>query len=207
MQPETCVARWLWVLRRTETKPDNKVMSSPTHGDDLPPEGYTDHHEPKDDSMDVDRPHESAEEVQDVPMSPPPVPVEHPDKIEARRKLQRPDGIMEPDCFDALKTYIRHKGVPLETISFLSDNYVGYAELCNLVSQWLRHLGSTDDEILKIVEDFFKQLVKDNFTVDKTDDLFRQNLSVRALNLLNYHEHAFLLLVVSQNQSQRPKCV
>jgi hypothetical protein len=175
--------------------------------------------------MDVDAHqdgHEQGEEASPDKMAvelPPPVPAEHPDKVEARTKLRRPDGIMEPDCFDALKMYIRHKGDPLETISFLSDNYVGYADLCNLVCTWLRQLGATDEEILKIVEDFFKDEVKQNFTVQQTDDIFRQGPAVRLLTLSAYftvpyrlycvhlvHAITFWSLQLAVLSSDQPKC-
>eukprot|EP01104_Vermistella_antarctica_P012485 TRINITY_DN3629_c0_g1_i1.p1 TRINITY_DN3629_c0_g1~~TRINITY_DN3629_c0_g1_i1.p1 ORF type:complete len:733 (+),score=159.04 TRINITY_DN3629_c0_g1_i1:142-2340(+) len=52
-------------------------------------------------------------------------------------KLARSDFIMDVDVFDTLEKYIKAGGKPQRVIENLSDGYVGYAQMSNLVGGWL----------------------------------------------------------------------
>jgi len=97
------------------------------------------------------------------------------EKLRARQiaqlALQRPDAILEPDCFSHLKRFIANGGTPQDVIQYLSSGYKGYPEMCNLVCTWLKFLGMPQDEIVAIVETYFKETIKDNFDQKLADSI------------------------------------
>jgi len=85
--------------------------------------------------------------------------------------LRRVDAILEPDCFLHLKKFIANGGKPQDVIQFLASGYRGYAEMCNLLCTWLRSTGMSREEIVSIVENYFKKTIKENFDQKLADSI------------------------------------
>lgn len=86
--------------------------------------------------------------------------------------LKQTDAIMEDDVLKNLKNFLVKGGKPQEVIKYLSEGYRGYAQMCNLICQWLRLLGMSDEEIVDIVESYMHQLIVENFDEKKADEIF-----------------------------------
>uniref|UniRef100_A0A383VL51 Uncharacterized protein n=1 Tax=Tetradesmus obliquus TaxID=3088 RepID=A0A383VL51_TETOB len=56
---------------------------------------------------------------------------------ELEAQLRAPDSILEPGVLDLLKDYLRAGGKPQAAIEDLSENYCGYAQMCNVMCEWL----------------------------------------------------------------------
>ncbi|KAF6256017.1 TH1 protein-domain-containing protein [Scenedesmus sp. NREL 46B-D3] len=56
---------------------------------------------------------------------------------ELEAQLRAPDSILEPEVLDLLKDYLRAGGKPQAAIEDLSENYCGYAQMCNVMCEWL----------------------------------------------------------------------
>eukprot|EP00879_Flechtneria_rotunda_P021413 GHRR01022570.1.p1 GENE.GHRR01022570.1~~GHRR01022570.1.p1 ORF type:complete len:302 (+),score=121.38 GHRR01022570.1:122-1027(+) len=56
-------------------------------------------------------------------------------ELEAR--MRAPDSIMEPGVLQLLKEYLRAGGKPQAAIEDLSENFSGYAQMCNVMCRWL----------------------------------------------------------------------
>eukprot|EP01127_Copromyxa_protea_P021066 TRINITY_DN7149_c0_g1_i2.p1 TRINITY_DN7149_c0_g1~~TRINITY_DN7149_c0_g1_i2.p1 ORF type:complete len:588 (+),score=74.81 TRINITY_DN7149_c0_g1_i2:30-1766(+) len=89
-------------------------------------------------------------------------------QLEAYLKiLEFPDSIMEPNVLDTLRTFMVHKGTPSEAIRALSGSYQGYAQMCNLVSNWLNIAGTT--QVSDLVENYLKNNVIQEFNPKQAD--------------------------------------
>ena len=89
--------------------------------------------------------------------------------------IQSPDAIMEVDIFNRMKLFLSQGGTPQMVIRSLSDGYVGYAEMCNLVCKWLRKSGVNDSEIVAMVEEHFDSLIVEHFDPKKADQIFNMD--------------------------------
>ncbi|KAK9822993.1 hypothetical protein WJX81_003185 [Elliptochloris bilobata] len=94
--------------------------------------------------------------------------------------LRQPDAIMEANILDVLRRYVADGGQPPTVVEYLSENYVGYAQMASLVVSWTRML----DEVQAAAEDrpqaefehdeasFLRELVKQKFEPDKFAGVF-----------------------------------
>ncbi|KAF8064640.1 FPS1 [Scenedesmus sp. PABB004] len=56
---------------------------------------------------------------------------------ELEAQLRAPDSVLEVGVLDLLKEYLRAGGKPQSAIEDLSENYQGYAQMCDIMCQWL----------------------------------------------------------------------
>lgn len=56
-------------------------------------------------------------------------------------KFARPDYIMEPGIFNQLKRYFQSGGNPEQVIDLLSSNYCAFAQMANLMAEWIIGAG------------------------------------------------------------------
>ncbi|GAB4822406.1 hypothetical protein N2152v2_009452 [Parachlorella kessleri] len=52
--------------------------------------------------------------------------------------LRQPDAVMEPNIMDRLREYVMAHGHPQQAVEYLTDSYVGYAQMASLVCAWLK---------------------------------------------------------------------
>ncbi|XP_049850017.1 negative elongation factor D-like [Schistocerca gregaria] len=95
---------------------------------------------------------------------------------EAGNALQQIDGILELDVFDHLKRFIQLGGTPHQVISYLSESYRGYPEMCRLLVHWLMLTGTNAEEITDMVEDRIKESIINRFDANKVDKIFESDL-------------------------------
>lgn len=57
-------------------------------------------------------------------------------------KFGRQDYIMEPGIFNQLKRYFQSGGNPEQVIDLLSTNYLAYAQMANLMAEWIISAGN-----------------------------------------------------------------
>ncbi|KAJ1956042.1 hypothetical protein IWQ62_005398, partial [Dispira parvispora] len=94
-----------------------------------------------------------------------------PKKIErmerARTKLAAPDSIFEPEVYPSVVEFLRSGGTPLDVVAALSDNFVGYSSMCNLVADdWCSIVGIDGKEIMR---NTIKTLIVQRFDPDQID--------------------------------------
>lgn len=72
-----------------------------------------------------------------------PVTLLNPQEIQADclAKFARSDYIMEPGIFNQLKRYFQSGGNPEQVIDLLSTNYCAYAQMANLMAEWIISAG------------------------------------------------------------------
>jgi hypothetical protein len=115
------------------------------------------------------------------------------DELEEIRKLLRQaDSIMQENIFTILRKFLSLGGTPQEVIKHLSENYRGYAQMCNLVCNWLRMTGVSDKTIQSLVEEHIKNLVIQNFNPRKADTIFDEG-AVR-IQLITSHNSTKTLI-------------
>lgn len=73
-----------------------------------------------------------------------PVTLLNPQEIQADclAKFARSDYIMEPGIFNQLKRYFQSGGNPEQVIDLLSSNYCAYAQMANLMAEWIISAGN-----------------------------------------------------------------
>ncbi|KAJ1650388.1 hypothetical protein IWQ61_008798 [Dispira simplex] len=85
----------------------------------------------------------------------------------ARTKLVAPDSIFEPDVYPSVVEFLRNGGTPLDVVAALSDNFVGYSSMCNLVADdWCSILEIDGKQIMR---DTIKALIVQRFDPDQID--------------------------------------
>lgn len=52
--------------------------------------------------------------------------------------LRQPDSVMEPTILDSLREYVLSQGQPQQAVEFLTESYVGYAQMASLACSWLK---------------------------------------------------------------------
>ena len=69
--------------------------------------------------------------------------MENPEVVlsECLEKFSSPDYIMEPGIFNQLKKYFQAGGAPEQVIELLSKNYHAYAQMANLMAEWIISAG------------------------------------------------------------------
>jgi hypothetical protein len=91
---------------------------------------------------------------------------------EVRRQLRQADSIMQENIIQLLRKFLSLGGTPQEVIKHLSENYRGFAQMCNLLCNWLRMIGLSDTAIQTLVEDHIKNLILQKFDPRKADTIF-----------------------------------
>lgn len=95
--------------------------------------------------------------------------------------LRKPDAVLEPTVLDDIVKAIASGGKPEQLVEALSDGYVGYPQMVNLLTGWMqimdeprghatRHDANTGHDSYY----FLKELVKQKFSPDKLASVFSQ---------------------------------
>eukprot|EP00128_Syssomonas_multiformis_P009879 Colp12_sorted_trinity150504_noHs@28169 len=88
-------------------------------------------------------------------------------------QLSQPDAIMGADVLKVLITYIKNSGLAKTAIRTLSENYRGYAQMANLVSEWLVEAGETQKDVEEAVEGYITNLILQVFEPRKAESIFK----------------------------------
>lgn len=59
-------------------------------------------------------------------------------------------------------------------VKSLSESYKGYAQMCNLMCNWLKSSGLDDASVNTIVEDQIKTIITEVFDPKKADTIFSE---------------------------------
>lgn len=60
--------------------------------------------------------------------------------------LRKTDAVLEPGVLSTLGEYVSRNGNPAQAIEYLTDGYVGYAQMGSLLCSWLRFAEEEEDE-------------------------------------------------------------
>ncbi|EFA75412.1 TH1 family protein [Heterostelium album PN500] len=93
-------------------------------------------------------------------------------KQKCESNLQLPDSIMSIDVAQTMKDYITNGGSPPDVIRLLSENYRGYAQMCNLLCDWLSVTGMSKDAIQSTFKSHLKDIIMEKFDPKKADTIF-----------------------------------
>lgn len=52
--------------------------------------------------------------------------------------LRQPDAVMEPNIMEHLREYVMANGHPQQAVEYLTDSYVGFAQMSSLVCHWIK---------------------------------------------------------------------
>ncbi|ODM91571.1 Negative elongation factor D, partial [Orchesella cincta] len=89
-------------------------------------------------------------------------------------KFARPDYIMEPGIFNQLKRYFQSGGNPEQVIELLSSNYCAYAQMANLMAEWIISAGANINEVRQMVESSLQDMILKTFDPKKADTIFNE---------------------------------
>jgi hypothetical protein len=113
---------------------------------------------------------------------------------EAMKALQQPDAILEDDVFANIRAIFEARGSPQEIIKSLSSSYRGYPQMCNLVSHWLRVIGTPDSEIVSLTEEHVREAIQQKFDPHKADKIFEGAVCLSISSIMHH-------LIISQPSS------
>jgi len=66
---------------------------------------------------------------------------------ELEGQLRKPDAVLEPDILWKLGEYVKNKGSPAQAIEYMTDGYVGYAQMGSLLCSWLRFVEEEEETL------------------------------------------------------------
>ena len=91
--------------------------------------------------------------------------------------FQRKDAVTEPRILETIKQYVAFGGKPQTVVEMLSESYVGYGPMINVVLNWNSKFGLAEATDYKEEEQdcfwkFLSQIVRDNFNPTAFSDVF-----------------------------------
>jgi len=81
---------------------------------------------------------------------------------------------METNVLTTLQQFLKHGGEPSTAATLLSSSYRGYAQLCNLVGEWILEAGGERQLVVELVENFIEQIVMATFDPKTADTVFAE---------------------------------
>ncbi|EAL72928.1 TH1 family protein [Dictyostelium discoideum AX4] len=93
-------------------------------------------------------------------------------KEKCESSLQQPDSIMSIEASSLMKEYITVGGRPQDVITFLSESYRGYAQMCNLLCYWLKIAGIPEEQIQTQFSNHLKEIIINKFDPKVADTIF-----------------------------------
>ncbi|KAJ1960448.1 hypothetical protein H4R35_007542, partial [Dimargaris xerosporica] len=123
-----------------------------------------------------------------------------------KAKFAAADSVFESNIYQSVVDYLRNGGTPLNVVAALSDNYVGFAPMCNLlIEEWCPILGIDGAQVAL---DTVKALMLERFDPDLVDAKFMPEGSTTAPEWLNTMVHdAFWRSVVYELSEKHPRCL
>ncbi|XP_021954915.1 negative elongation factor D isoform X2 [Folsomia candida] len=102
--------------------------------------------------------------------------LENPEAVltECLEKFSSPDYIHEPGIFNQLKRYFQAGGSPEQVIELLSTNYNAFAQMANLMAEWIICGGSSINEVRTMVETSLTDMILKTFDPKKADTIFSE---------------------------------
>ncbi|KAL6062165.1 putative Endonuclease III [Balamuthia mandrillaris] len=82
------------------------------------------------------------------------------------------DAIMEVGVLPHTKRYLSSGGTPQAVVQLLSESYRGYAQMCNLMCEWLVKAGVSTEEVSKQLKDQLKAIILEKFDPVQADSIF-----------------------------------
>ncbi|QDZ19698.1 TH1-like protein [Chloropicon primus] len=105
--------------------------------------------------------------------------VEHGDRMgQLENVFQQKDAITEPEVLDTIKQYVAVGGKPQTVVEMLSESYVGYGAMINVILEWINtfDLLKGSNEMKREEKDclwkFLSQFVRENFDPAAFSDVF-----------------------------------
>eukprot|EP00292_Cryptomonas_paramecium_P021012 CAMPEP_0113701410 /NCGR_PEP_ID=MMETSP0038_2-20120614/24558_1 /TAXON_ID=2898 /ORGANISM="Cryptomonas paramecium" /LENGTH=178 /DNA_ID=CAMNT_0000625297 /DNA_START=58 /DNA_END=591 /DNA_ORIENTATION=- /assembly_acc=CAM_ASM_000170 len=90
------------------------------------------------------------------------------------KHLGNKDSVMEPKVLDWIKECMAAKEEPKQLLELLSGNYVGYAQMVNLMYDWNMLLGDEEIAIDREVRQHMKSAITRDFDPVKVDSAFQK---------------------------------
>ena len=91
---------------------------------------------------------------------------------ECEKRFSENDAITNPFIFEYLKQYIKNGGKPATVVQMLSSSYRGYPQMTSLICDWMSMANIDTETINKILVDYLKSLIIENFDSKKADAIF-----------------------------------
>jgi hypothetical protein len=82
-----------------------------------------------------------------------------------KHKLATEDSVMEPRVLDVLKECLMSGEQPRVLLEHLSDNYIGYAQMVNLLVEWHTLLGDDEKTLEREVRGHLRSIILRDFDV------------------------------------------
>ncbi|KFB47957.1 hypothetical protein ZHAS_00016024 [Anopheles sinensis] len=116
------------------------------------------------------------------------------------------DYIMEPGIYTNAIRFIRAGGGPELAIDLLSANYMAFAQMVNIMAEWLMVAGMQNADVQAIIENNAKIMVLKTFDPQKADMMFNDGDSLRCW-LKEVCEHFSCRSLIYQLAEQYPACL
>jgi len=94
------------------------------------------------------------------------------------RFFSREDSVMEFSCVEKMKDFVARYEQPQLVVKLLAENYRGFAQMANLLCNWMQTFGFEEEKLHGIVEDYFRQKLLQHFDPKKADKIFQQASAV-----------------------------
>mmetsp|Transcript_15292 Transcript_15292/g.38897 ORF Transcript_15292/g.38897 Transcript_15292/m.38897 type:complete len:582 (+) Transcript_15292:219-1964(+) len=104
------------------------------------------------------------------------------DKLNSLERIfQQKDAVTERNVLDTIRQYVAVGGKPQTVVEMLSESYVGYGPMVNIVLHWLKTFGSDEADQNgrrgvsagnDCVWKFMSRIVKENFDPNQFSDVF-----------------------------------
>jgi len=94
------------------------------------------------------------------------------------RFFSREDSVMEFSCVEKMKDFVARYEQPQLVVKLLAENYRGFAQMANLLCNWMQMFGFEEEKLHEIVEDYFRQKLLQHFDPKKADKIFQQASAV-----------------------------
>eukprot|EP01087_Luapelamoeba_hula_P004055 TRINITY_DN14016_c0_g1_i1.p2 TRINITY_DN14016_c0_g1~~TRINITY_DN14016_c0_g1_i1.p2 ORF type:complete len:354 (+),score=50.04 TRINITY_DN14016_c0_g1_i1:101-1063(+) len=125
---------------------------------------------------------------------------------ELSKRFVEKDSIMEVNVLQETKRFLSAGGTPQGVVQLLSDNYVGYAQMCNLLGDWLERSGMPADVVSAMMKDHLKSIILEKFDPIQADTIFgeMQNAPEWLDVMIEHYEWRSLIYQLSE---VHPNCL
>eukprot|EP00052_Salpingoeca_macrocollata_P006544 m.54291 g.54291 ORF g.54291 m.54291 type:complete len:567 (+) comp15500_c0_seq3:71-1771(+) len=106
---------------------------------------------------------------------------------ECLERVSHPDAIMEADVLSVLGRYVAAGGPPQRMIQCLASSYRGYAQMSNLLRDWLVLSGEDSRTVSQSIEQHIYSVAHDNFDSGRAQKIFDDDQAAPWLTELIKH--------------------
>jgi len=90
----------------------------------------------------------------------------------ARHALEQSDSILNTDVLKSVTRFCQAGGTPPEVVELLSDNFRGFVQMTNLLTDWMPLIGYSEPATQKLITDNLTDSINTKFNPQRADAVF-----------------------------------